>query len=136
MFGCRKAVSAVFSVLLMGIIILVAGILLYSFVSDMIENLTDSSSNQLFSLRVENVAINNTCMTIYVGNSFDDDVAVARVYINNELHDLLFSTDRGVVIPKGSSGPVYVKGSYVAGGLYDIKVIFTSGNSLITVVRY
>jgi flagellin-like protein len=134
--GCRKAVSAVFSVLLMVVIIFVAGILLYSFVSGMVENLTDSSSSQLFRMRVENVVINNTCLTIYVGNSFDDDVAVSKVYVNNESHDLLFSTDSGVIIPKSSSGPVYVMGSYVVGGMYDIKVIFTSGNSLITVVRY
>jgi hypothetical protein len=120
----------------MVIIIFVAGILLYSFVSGMVENLTDSSSNQLFSLRVENVAVNSTCMTIHVGNSLDRDVAVAKVYVNNEPHDLLFSTGSGVVIPKGSSGPVYVVGSYVPGGLYDIKVVFNSGNSLITIVRY
>jgi flagellin-like protein len=134
--SCRRAVSAVFSVLLMVIITFVAGILLYSFVSGMIENLTDSSSNQLFSLRIENVAINNTCMTIHVGNSLNDDVDVTKVYVNNELRDLFFSTDKGVIIPEGSSGPVYVMGSYTPGGMYDIKVIFTSGQSLITVVRY
>jgi deoxycytidylate deaminase len=120
----------------MVIIVFVAGILLYSFVSGMIENMTDSSSNQLFSLRVENVALNNTCMTIHVGNSLNDDVGVTRVYVNNEPHGLLFCTDNGVIIPKGCSGPVYVLGSYATGGMYDIKIVFTSGQSLITVVRY
>lgn len=136
--SCRRAVSAVFSVLLMVIIIFVAGILLYSFVSGMIENIadTDSSSSQLFSLCVENVAINSTCMTIHVGNSLNYDVGVTKVYVNNEPHDLLFSTDSGVIIPKGSSGPVYVMGSYTAGGMYNLKIIFNSGYSLITVVRY
>lgn len=134
--SCRRAVSAVFSVLLMVIITFVAGILLYNFVSGMVENLTDSSSNQLFSLRVENVVLNDTCMTIHVGNSLNDDVGVTRVYVNNEPRDLLFSTGTSVIIPKGSSGPVYVNGPYVAGGMYDIKIVFNSGNSLITVVRY
>ena len=96
---------------------------------------TDSSSNQLFSLRIENVAINSTCMTIHVGNSLNDDVGVTKVYINSELHELLFLTDDGVIIPKSSSGPVYVLGSYTPGGMYDIKIIFNTGQSLITVVR-
>lgn len=120
----------------MVIITFVAGILLYSFVSGMMENITDSSSNQLFSLRVENVAINSTCMTIHVGNSLNNDVGVTRVYVNNEPHELLFSTDKGVIIPEGSSGPVYVLGSYTPGGMYNIKIVFNSGQSLITIVRY
>jgi flagellin-like protein len=134
--SCRRAISAVFSILLMIIITFVAGILLYSFVSGMMENITDSSSNQLFSLRIENVAVNSTCMTVYVGNSLNDDVGVTKVYVNNEPHDLLFSTDKGVIIPESSSGPVYVMGSYTPGGMYDIKVVFHSGQSLITIVRY
>jgi hypothetical protein len=118
----------------MVIIVFVAGILLYNFVSGMIGNVTDSSSsNQLFNLRVENVAINNTCMTINVGNSFDQNVAVTKVYINNEPHELLLSTTNGVIIPKDSSGPVYVTGTYTAGCMYDIKIIFDSGYSLVTV---
>ncbi len=82
--SCLRAVSAVFSVLLMVIIIFVAGIFLYNFVSGMMGDLTDSSSNQLFSSRVENVAINNTCLTIHVGNSLNYDVCVTKVYVNNE----------------------------------------------------
>ncbi len=133
----RRAISAVFSVLLMVIIVFVAGILLYNFVSGMITNLTDSSSsNQLFNLRVENVAINNTCMTINVGNSFDQDGTVTRVYVNNEPHELLLSTTNGVVIPKDSSAPVYVTGTYTTGSMYDIKIIFDSGYSLVTVATY
>jgi FlaG/FlaF family flagellin (archaellin) len=135
--NCRRAVSAVFSVLLMIIIIFVAGIFLYNFVSGMMGDLTESSSsNQLFSLRVENVAINSTCMTIHIGNAFNYDVGVTKVYINNEARDLLFSTPDGVIIPKDSAGPVYVMGSYTPGGMYDIKIIFNSGNSLMTVERY
>jgi FlaG/FlaF family flagellin (archaellin) len=136
--SCRRAVSAVFSVLLIVIITFVAGILLYSFVSGMITNITDtdSSTNQLFSLRVENVAMNNTCMTIHVGNSLNHDVTVTKVYVNNKPYDALFSTDGGVIIQKSSSGPVYVKGSYMTGRMYDIKIVFNSGYSLITVIRY
>jgi hypothetical protein len=118
------------------IIIFVAGIFLYNFVSGMVGNITDSTSNSLFSLRIENVVMNDTCMTIYVGNSLNDGVGVTKVYVNNEPRDLLLSTGTSVTIPEGSSGPVYVNGPYMPGGMYDIKIVFNSGNSLITVVRY
>jgi hypothetical protein len=120
----------------MVIIIFVAGIFLYNFVSGMMGDLSESSSfNQLFSLRVENVAINSTCMTIHIGNELNYDVGVTKVYINNEVSDLLFSTADGVIIPKDSAGPVYVVGSYMPEAAYDIKIIFNSsarGNILIT----
>ena len=136
-FNREKAISAVFSVLLMVIITFVAGTLLYSFVSGMMENMTDTSSpNQLFSLRIENIAINDTCMTICVGNSCGADVAVAKVYINNEPKEILQCAGSGGIIPKCSAGAVQIVGTYTAGCSYDIKLVFTSGNSLISYFRY
>jgi flagellin-like protein len=136
-FNCEKAVSAVFSVLLLVIITFVAGIFLYSFISGMMENMTDSSSpNQLFSLRIENIAVNDTCMTICVGNSCGEDVAISRVYINNEPKEICQCAGSGEIIPKFSAGAVQIVGTYTAGCSYDIKVIFTSGTSLISYIRY
>ena len=136
-FSCEKAVSIVFSVLLMVIVTFIAGIFLYSFVSGMMEDLTDSSSpNQLFSLRIENVALNDTCMTIYVGNWLNEDATVSKVYINNEPKEIFLSTINGAIIPKASTGAIKIGGKYVIGCSYDIKLIFTSGNSLISYVRY
>jgi flagellin-like protein len=134
-FSCEKAVSAVFSVLLLVIITFVAGIFLYNFSMGMVENLTSSSTTP-FSLRIENVVINNTCMTICVGNSCGEDVGVAKVYINNEPKDIFLCTNSGVIIPEASIGKVQVVGNYVAGCSFDIKLIFTSGSSLISYVRY
>jgi hypothetical protein len=121
--------------LLLVIIIFVAGILLYNFTIGMVEDLTDSSTT-LFSLRIENVNINDTCMTIYVRNSLDYDVAIARVYVNNEPKEIFHFTDSGVIIPKASAGAVQIVGTYVVGSAYNIKLIFTSGNTLMTYVRY
>jgi hypothetical protein len=121
----------------MVIIIFVAGIFLYNFVSGMMENMTcASSSNQLFSLRIENVAVSSSCMTIHLGNQLDYDVAATRVYINNEPRSLFFDTGDGVKIHTASSSPVYVAGAYTAGAMYDVKVVFDSRQSLITLVRY
>jgi FlaG/FlaF family flagellin (archaellin) len=129
----RKAVSGVFSVLLLVIIIFVVGIFLYSFTMGMFTNLTSSSSNSPFSLRIENVNINDTCMTIYIGNTLNQDVKVTRVYINSQPTQILSST---ATIFRESTGKVQVVGTYSVGNAYDIKVVFDSGNSLITYVRY
>lgn len=134
-FKNQKAVSAVFSVLLLVIITFVAGILIYNFTMGMVGNLTTSSTTP-FSLRIENVAINDTCMTIYVGNWLNQDVTVSKVYINNEPKEIFLSTDSGVIIPEASTGKVQVLGKYVVGCSYDIKLSFTSGTSLISYLRY
>jgi hypothetical protein len=134
-FNREKAVSAVFSVLSLVIITFAAGILLYSFTKGMVKELTPSSPT-LFSLRIENIAINDTCITIYVGNSCGEDVGVAKAYINNEPKEIFLSTDSDATIPKASIGSIQVVGKYVAGCSYDIKLIFTSGNTLISYVRY
>jgi FlaG/FlaF family flagellin (archaellin) len=134
-FSCEKAVSAVFSVLLMIIILFVAGIFLYNFAMGMVGNLTASSTTP-FSFRIENVAINDSCMTIYVGNWLNQDVTVSKVYINSEPKEIFLSTDSHAVIPKASTGAIQIVGKYVVGCSYDIKLIFTSGNSLISYVRY
>jgi flagellin-like protein len=131
----QRAISAVFSSLLLILLIFVAGIFLYNFAMGMIGDLTSSSTTP-FSLRIENVAINDTYMTIYVGNWLDQDVVVSKVYVNNEPKEIFLSTDTGVIVPKASTGKVQVMGNYVAGCSYDIKLIFTSGNSLISYVRY
>jgi hypothetical protein len=134
-FKSQKAVSQVFSILLLVIITFVTGILLYSFTMGMFGDLT-APSNTPFSLSIENVAINDTCMTIYVRNWLDHDVAVARIYINNEPKEIFRSTDSGAIIPKASAGAVEVVSTYVVGDSYDIKVSFTSGNNLMTYARY
>jgi len=134
-FNRQEAVSPVFSALLLIIIIFAAGILLYNFTLGMVEDLTDSSTT-LFSVQIEHVTVNNTCMTIYVGNTLDQDVAVARVYINNEPKEVFRFTNGGAIIPKASVGAIEVVGIYVAGSAFDIKLVFTSGNILMTYVRY
>jgi len=108
---CEKAISPVLSVLLMIIIIFVLGIVLFNFVIGMIENFTKTDSTQPFSLYIENA------------------------YINDEKHEIL--NTKGITsIPCNSTGILYVKGPYSPGGLYNIKLVFNSGQSLIYVARY
>jgi hypothetical protein len=117
----ERAVSAVLSVMLLIIIVFVLGIVLFNFVK--------SDSTQPFCLLIENVNINDTCMTIYVGNRLSHEVSVERAYINDEPREILNLLGSVVSIPGNSTGILYVKGPYVAGDLYNIKIVFNSGNT-------
>jgi len=131
----EKAVSAVLSVLLMVIIVFILGIVLFNFVTGLIENFTETDSNQPFSLYVGNVNMNETCMTIHIGNRLNHEVSVEKAYINDELRQIL--NPNGIAqIPCNCTGIIYIKGPYTPAGLYNIKLVFNSGQSLIYVARY
>jgi flagellin-like protein len=121
----KRAISAVLSVLLLIMIVFILGIVLFNFVIGLVGNITQSESTQPFSLLIENVNINNTCMTIHVGNRLTHEVSVERVYINDEPRGIINLSENGVSILADSTG-----------GLYNIKIVFNSGNSIISVTRY
>jgi flagellin-like protein len=132
----KRAISAVLSVLLLIMIVFILGIVLFNFVIGLVGNITQSESTQPFSLLIENVNINNTCMTIHVGNRLTHEVSVERVYINDEPRGIINLSENGVSILADSTGTLYIEGPYIAGGLYNIKIVFNSGNSIISVTRY
>jgi hypothetical protein len=129
----QKAVSRALSVLLLVLITFGFGILLYNFVMGIVENATETS--QPFSSFIENVAINDTCMTVYIRNSRNRDVTIDRVYINKEPRDFLPLNSK-VIIAKNSTGKVYIPGSYNKGALYEVKIICGSGYGLLSIQRY
>jgi len=129
----QKAVSRALSVLLLVLITFGFGILLYNFVMGIVENATETS--QPFSSFIENVAINDTCMTVYIRNSRNRDVTIDKVYINKEPRDFLPLNSK-VIIAKNSTGKVYIPGSYNKGALYEIKIICSSGYALLSIQRY
>ncbi len=135
MFGERKAVSAVLSVLLFVVIVFVVGIFLYTVVMGNLEAIMESTSVEPFSLFIGNVAFNRTCMTVHVINSCGRDAVVEVVYVNDEPFEVYcFGGD--VVVPGEASGSLYVLGSYTSGCLYEIKIVFSSGYSLYSMARY
>ena len=134
-FTGKRAVSPVLSVLLLVVITFSVGILLFNFVMGTVGNVTEPPSAQPFSLSIGNVAINSTCITVYIRNSCNKDVTVDEVYVNNEPRDVL-SLNSKVVVAKNSTGKVYIPGSYTGGALYEIKIICTSGYTLLSMKRY
>jgi len=131
-----KAVSHVVSVLLLIMITIIFAIVLYSFVMGGLENIMSKSSTQPFSLSIDGAAINDTCITVYIGNSWDKDVTVDRIYVNKEPRYFLYLNNEEAVIPKNSVGTVYLMGSYAKGATYEIKVVLTSGHTLFYMRRY
>jgi hypothetical protein len=132
----QKAVSQVLSVMLLVVITVAVGIIFYSFVTGMVGNLAKPASTEPFSLRIDNVVMNDTCITVYVRNALDQDVTIDTAYVNNEPHNILPLIDNKVTIPKNSTGKVYIMGSYTAGARYEIKIICTSGFTLYTMQSY
>ena len=115
----------------------VLGIVLFNFVIGMVEDIAGGDSvSRPFSLVIENVNVNNTCMTIYVGNRLNHAVSVNAAYINDEKREIFGFLGNEALIPSNSTGILHVKGTFVAGGMYNIKLAFNSGNSIIYVVRY
>ena len=135
MFDRKSGISPVLSVLLLVIVAFGAGILLYNFVMGTMRNVTETPSAQPFRLIIENVAFNDTCMTVYIRNSWSRDVVIDRVYIDNVPCDVLPFNSK-LVIPKNSVEGVYIPGSYKRGALYEIKIVFTSGHTLFSIERY
>jgi hypothetical protein len=135
MFDGERGISHVLSVLLLVIVAFGVGILLYNFVMETMKNVTENPSAQPFRLLIENVAINDTCMTVYIRNSLNRDVTIDRVYMDNVPCDVLPSNSK-LVIPKNSVEAVYIPGSYNRGALYEIKIIFTSGHTILHIERY
>lgn len=133
--GERRAVSAVLSVLLLVTIVFVVGIFFYNVIMGNLQGIMDSSSVEPFSLFIGNVAFNKTCMTLHVINSCGRDAVVEVVYVNDEPLEV-YCLGGEVIIPAEDSGSVYVWGSYTSGCLYEIKVVFSSGYSLYSMVRY
>jgi flagellin-like protein len=131
----QRAVSPVFSVLLLVLITFSVGIFLYNFVMGTMGNVTEPPTAQPFSLFIEHVSINNTCITVHIRNSYNKDVTIDRAYVNKEPRDILPLNSK-VVIPKNSTGEVYIPGSYNKGALYEVKIISTSGNTLLSIQRY
>jgi hypothetical protein len=122
--------------MLLVIITFVLGIVLFNFVIGMVGNIADSDSVEPFSLYIENVSINDTCMTIHVGNRLNHEVSVESAYINDERREFFSLLENADSIPSKSTGILYVKGPFVSGCLYNIKLVFNYEGSVISVARY
>jgi len=127
----NKAITAVLATLLMIIITCLAGAVLYYFGIEMIENITSSESTQPFSLCIDAISFNSTSMQIYVRNGLDRDLSVVEVYINKKAYDICVFGSCVDLIQKGDIVPIHVLGSFSDGCMYNVKMVFDSGHSIL-----
>lgn len=127
----KKAITAVMATLLMVIITCLAGAVLYYFGIEMIENITSSESTQPFSLCIDAISFNSTSMQIYVRNGLDRDLVVVEVYINKKSYAVCVLGSCDDSIPKGTTVPIHVLGSFSEGCMYNVKMVFDSGHSIL-----
>ena len=127
----NRAISGIFGVLLLIILTCLVGLVFYAFGIGMIEDITGSDSMQPFSLCIDNISFNSTCMKIYVRNGLDRDLSVVQLFINDKLYEVYTSSSCFDTIPKGSTVPIHVLGIFSDGCMYNIKMIFDSGHSVI-----
>ena len=82
------AISAVFPTLFFIVICFSAGIIFSIFGLGMIGDMTEPEFTQPFSTVIEAVSFNNTGMTLYIRNGFDEKIRVVNVYINEEAYSV------------------------------------------------
>ena len=127
----KKAITAVMATLLMIIVTCLVGGVFYYFGMEMIKNITSSESTQPFSLCIDTISFNSTCTQIYVRNGLDRDLGVVEVYINKSPYDIYISSSCFDSIPKGTIVPIHVLGSFSDGCMYNVKVVFDNGHSIL-----
>jgi len=127
----NRAITAVIATLLLIILTCLAGVVFYSFGIGMIEDITGSDSLQPFSLSIDTISFNSTCMQIYVRNGLDRNLGIVELYINKKAYDVYTSSSCFDTIPKGSTVPIHVLGSFSDGCMYNLKMIFDSGHSIL-----
>ncbi len=127
----KKAITAVMATLLMIIITCLAGAVLYYFGIEMIGNITSSESTQPFSLCIDAISFNSTSMQIYVRNGLDRDLGVVEVYINKKGYDVCVLGSCVDSIPKETTVPIHILGSFSDGCMYNVKIVFDSGHSVL-----
>lgn len=131
-FG-ERAVSTVLSASLLIFITSVFAILLHGFVMGNFENLAETPSTQPFRLSIQNIAINSTCIAVYIGNSWNRDFVIDKVYVNRNPQEIPSFPSK--TIPKNSTTEVYIPGSYAAGTLYEVKIVFEVGYTVLSMQR-
>lgn len=121
---------AVSALLLTFVTAITAGFFVYQFSSSLTEKMKTAFPSQ--PLQLETVTINNTCLTFWVRSYASVGVQVSEVYINDSKYDL----KENIVVYSGTVGTVQLRGSYVRGETYKVKVVPSFGSPLVFTKKY
>lgn len=114
----RKGSSQVIATLMLVIVTLVAGIMLYQMVMGQVNSMTKTVNTQMSILSLESSSINATDITAFVHNVGQVTVEISNAYVNDEIAPLA----QTVKIAASSLGVTYIKGDFVRGTSYSVKL--------------
>lgn len=121
---------AVGALLLTFVTAVTAGFFVYQFMFSLTEKMKTAFPTQ--SLQLEHVNINSTCITLSVRNFASANVQITGVYIDDKANSL---TENVFVSPSGV-GTIYLRGTYVEGETYALKITSSLGSPLLCHVKY
>ena len=114
----RRGSTAVFAVLLLILITFVSGILFYTFVMDNISFAANTYNTQMVALLVNSFTINATHIVAFLQNTGSAIVEITTAYVNG----LITAIVNLVKIAPNAIGAVILRGDFLSGNSYDVKL--------------
>jgi high-affinity Fe2+/Pb2+ permease len=114
----RRGSTVVFGVLLLVLVTLVSGILFYTFVIDNINFATETLNTQIAGLLLSSFTMNSTHIVAFLKNTGSQIVEVTNAYVNG----LIPAIANIVKIAPNDIGAVILKGNFLHGNTYDVKL--------------
>ena len=114
----RKASTAVFGVLLLVLVTFVSGILYCSFVMDNITFAAETLNTQIAGLLLNSFTMNSTHIIAFLKNTGGQVIEVTNAYVNG----LITTVANLVKIAPNAIGTVVLKGNFLSGNTYDVKL--------------
>jgi len=122
----RKALSSVFGVLLMFIIVVASGIMLFDFVISKIQFAKEIYGTQMANLLLRYFTINSTHITACIQNAGGILVKITSAYVNGIVSKIFGKTE----LPPLSTQEISILGNFVKGVTYTVKILTSLNTEL------
>ncbi len=114
----RKGSSLVLGSIMLVMVTLIAGILLYSYVSGSLDAMTSQFNTQIQHLLLQWATINSTKITAMLQNSGPKAISITNAYVNN----IPVLLEQNLQINPSSVEAAYINGNYQKGTNYNVKL--------------
>ena len=114
----RRASTAAFGVLLLVLVTFVSGILFYTFVMDNITFAAETLNTQIAGLLLNSFTMNSTHIVAFLKNTGAQVIEVTTAYVNG----LVTAIATLVKIAPNAIGSVVLRGDFLSGNMYDVKL--------------
>ena len=132
LLSSKRGSSLVIASALMIIVTLIGGIFFYNYIMGSVNSMTDNLNKQMSILLLDSVKVNGTCIVAWIRNTGSSAVSVVNAYVNEQI--ALLSNE--VKIAATSAATAYIRGTYMQGGTYSVKLSGMIGTLLTFSVKY